>query len=568
MSDLIQDTINTVKDELYKKLSYTSQSYEEILLDIISLFRDEDKLNTKWNNISEADIMFIFMSILAAHKDILNYMLDYRILESYMSTAKEDQSIKRIANSLGFKIPSYKAGRTKVLVSTGSITLSKFQSLLDNSGNYWTYIGEGTTYNVGDEIELYQGNKLVIDNIEPTNFTTNSTRTHKVSNKAIAIGNSYNSLGCSLLYASNGVPSEDIVFTEIDNIYMYDYSDRVYELFVDTIGETCIKLPYNIDMSEFSGYKFYFKGIITGGSYIDVADSFGSSSAGYILDPIPGEFYIGQNPPSKAVVKDLFKKYYNSSNSLVTLDEYKNYILNIQKIIPGISKCLIADNQHDTAGGLGSESGDPLHIGVYILGEYNATDNIFDLTSTELPITEPALPELGDRYIDPATSTLYTYNGATWDSIADVPSVEPAGIGLASIWYTYEEPDDFATLYGVSLSSSSEALLNDIQSKSMSGITVHINEVDDSLDQLTPVNVTIEINGYVDIEIKSIIIDYINSVDIGGSFSEKEISDALSANGYNYYSKVTITSPAPIDGELRLAFNEYATISETDITGV
>ena len=45
---------------------------------------------------------------MAAHTDILNYMIDYRILENYMSTAKERASLVRIANSVGYKIRSFR----------------------------------------------------------------------------------------------------------------------------------------------------------------------------------------------------------------------------------------------------------------------------------------------------------------------------------------------------------------------------------------------------------------------------------------------------------------------------
>jgi hypothetical protein len=491
--------INAVKDKIYKKLSYTNQSYNEIILDIIDLFKDPNKLNTKWDNISEADIMFIFMSILAAHKDMLNYMIDYRSLESYMGTAREDQSIKRIANSFGFKLPSYKAGRALVELQAGTITLTKFQSLIDSSGVVWTYLGDDKTVTTesGDRaIELFQGTKFSVDNIDPRNFTNNSTRTHKISNKAVAIGNTYNNTSCSLLYSANGTEEDTIVFTEVDSIYNYNGDDEVYELFVDTIGETCIKLPYNIDISTLpSNSKFNFRGLITSGDFVDGIDIIETED--YTLSPVIGEFYRGANPPNKDIIKDLFKNYYNVTNTLVTLYEYKNYILNKQKFIPGISKCLIADIQHDTSGGEGSSLGEVLNIGVYLLKDDNE--------------------ELG-------------------------------------------------------ISDDTEGLLEDLQNRTVSGLTIHINNMGESegspVEPLTEVPIEVQLAGSVDINIKEIVIDYINSIGIGGQLSQKGISDALSAEGYNFYGKVTLTSPTPEDGVVQLAFNEYASLDEADITEV
>ena len=110
-----------LKEKIYKHLSYTSQDYESILGDIISLFRSQD-LNTEWDNLSEADPIFILMHLLAAHKDILNYMLDYRVLETYALTARERASLIRLARSVGYKIPglvpSYANYATNIYLDT------------------------------------------------------------------------------------------------------------------------------------------------------------------------------------------------------------------------------------------------------------------------------------------------------------------------------------------------------------------------------------------------------------------------------------------------------------------
>jgi hypothetical protein len=382
-------TINAVKDAIYKKLSYSSQDYNAIIADIIKQFTGRDIINgsvsttsltTKWDNISEADIMFIFMSLLAAHKDILNYMLDYRIQETYMSTAKERQSIVRIANSFGYKIPSFKAARALMTVNSvglegGSFIVNSFSTFIDDNGVSWTYIGEDTEIVSGDTIELFQGAPSEL-NTTLSNFSTGSLE-HIITDQNVAIGNNYSALGCSKLYVIAG---EEIYFTEVDNIYSYTGSDDyVYELRVDTAGIVYIKLPRTIDFSSIENEVAVFKYIVTSGADISTASGITASlvdsvsSISYDVELVltsSADFTAGSNEYSVDQIREDFKHYYASAASLITIYDYKNYILNIQRVVPDIEKCLVVDIQDDTAGGTGSGM-DALEIGIYVL----KTDN-------------------------------------------------------------------------------------------------------------------------------------------------------------------------------------------------
>ena len=499
-----QEAIEKVKKALYESLSYTNQSYEEILMDIVNLFTNTDKLNTPWNNISEADIMFIFMSLLSAHKDMLNYMIDYRSLESYMSTARERESMYRIAASFGFKVPSYKASKVNFRLTGGldTINLNKFSSFTDNSGNVWSYLGDlsDPTYDIeetdtkalSDNIEMYQGNIYNLDNINPSNFN-NKSKSHIVSNKSISIGNNFNNLGCSLLYASSG--TDIIYFKEVENVYNYTNStdsnklegddQYVYELNVDPQGITYIKLPTNIDLESFTsgGYAFFFKYLVTSGATVTFADNIETED--YSLSPVTGTFVRGSNPPDRNRFKELFKNYYASADVLVTLSDYRNYVLNKQKSVLGITKCLVADNQSDTLGGSGAGGGSsPLEVGVYILTDEN----------------DPTEIDSGD--------------------ISD--------------------------------------LLEDLSSRSVSGISVEINSMGGAYT-LSEKPLYIDIDGTITGEVEDIISEYILSKDIGSALTAKEISDELSRNNYDYYGKIYIgaTASPTTSNPIELEFNEY-----------
>lgn len=365
---------NKVKDVLYKKLSYTNQDYETILLDIIGLFKDQDRLNMPWDNVSSADIMFIFMSLLAAHKDILNYMMDYRVQEAFMSTAKEVASVKRIANSFGFKAPSYKAARAEfTLTISGTTTINPFDSFVDDNGYAWTYLGAQQKVSNEAVLELFQG---IANNVSiPIANFSNKTKSHVISDQNIAIGNNYNVAGCSVLESTTPA----VTYTEVDNLYIYnDTNQNVYSLAVDPFGLTYIKLHELIDLSQYaSDANFLFSYLITSGTKVTAPADFtdikvGSSDNSATLTPVGGSFYEGSDPLEKDELRESFKSYYASASALVTLEDYKNYVLNIQKAVPGITKCTVYDEQLE--GSIASSV-----VAVYALKEDNTI-----LTATEI----------------------------------------------------------------------------------------------------------------------------------------------------------------------------------------
>jgi hypothetical protein len=366
----------SVKDALLSKLSYTKQDYESILLEIAELFNGSS-LGTSWDNISESDIMFITMSLLAAHKDMLNYMIDYRTLESFMSTAREFRSVVRNANSFGYKVESYKAGSALVEVSNevSGVTIPSFTQLIDSSGVAWTYIGDDVEVSTGDQIRVYQGIPRSLD-LDIASMT-GTPKTHIISNSSVAIGSNYSDAGCSKLTVSK--PDEDdSEWEEIENIHTYTDSDnRVYELRIDSQQITYIMFTENFDPADYDGYTFTINYLVTSGSSASSINNLtttvvsGTSPVSVSFEPVADTLVVGSNPPTVAEIKERFKRYYLSMNSLVTVDDYKNFVMN-QKTVLGISKCLVTDNQRDTNGEEGLPALGDGNVYIYVLKDGNA----------------------------------------------------------------------------------------------------------------------------------------------------------------------------------------------------
>lgn len=394
--------IQKIKSNIYENISYTSQDYETIIGELIELL---PILSPDWNNVSETDIIFIMLSLMAAHKDILNYMIDYRILETYMSTAKERASLVRIANSFGYKIPSYKASKagltyTSAASTDGSIVpavvkLMSFTQFVDPNGIPWAYIDEDRDLALGNSIEVYQGViKTVTKNM--SDIDTESM-TYVLSNQNVAIGNNANSKSCSKLVIYKD-ESNPIIFTEVDNLYTYNGdSTLIYELNVDPQGLTYVRFLKNLNISAFNEYNITFYYLNT---QSDTVSSIGNQTKALVYNTSnsnisyeasfnysTNSFVLGSSPIQTSEIREGFKHYYAGMNSLVSLDDYKNFILYRQKVVPNIQKYLIIDGQTSTLStGLGSSDFTDSNFGIYLVknGNIELTNDEVDLISAEI----------------------------------------------------------------------------------------------------------------------------------------------------------------------------------------
>lgn len=349
---------NQLRNNIMKNLSYTTRDYDNILAELINVFIGDNAIASDWDNISSSDPLFILLHLMAAHKDILNYQIDYSVLEGYMSTARERASLVRIANSYGYKIPSYKAGSAVFEYNYNDMqgelpppfTTVPFQTLVNNVP--WSYLWDDDNVETLEdprEIRLYQGYVEEAE-INKSNVTTNNL-THILTNKRVAIGNTANSKAMSRLVMGSGVNA--VPYTEVDNIYRYvgDNYD-VYELNVDTQDITYIKFhpdsSIRLNTSPDSGKISY---LVTEGYRVNEANELKLETANDTirLKPITGSFSRGSDPATATEIRDGFSTYYNTTESLVLLDEYKAYIEN-QTINQTIDKVLIFDIDGNTSG--------------------------------------------------------------------------------------------------------------------------------------------------------------------------------------------------------------------------
>jgi hypothetical protein len=427
--------VSKLKSILESRLSYTNEDYASILEEIIELFKGPNPISENWNNMSESDPLFIMFHLLAAHKDILNYMLDYRIREAFMRTALERASLVRNANSFGYKITSYRASRALFNVSqtpVNPVKIKDFAQFIDStSGLSWTFINDvvvlddeagsedqlSKTVSLGDSLELFQGipieYTISINNIDPIR------KTHILPNQNIAIGSNYSEKGCSrlVLRKSNENP---IIFKEVDNLLdSSNVLNKAYELNVDAQGITYIRFSRAFSVEEYANYTATLYVIATQGSAASsglsqvVGTGYNSLDEAVEVALLPGdteEFFLGSLPATPQEIKEGFVNYYASVNTLITIEDIKNFMLNVQKLIPTIDKCHVVDKYDDTEFGTGYDTEfDPLIIGVYLLKENNQeltsteTGLILDLLESKIELPKQVIINNTDKGLNPIT---------------------------------------------------------------------------------------------------------------------------------------------------------------------
>jgi len=371
--------VSKLKNKIYNNISLTNQTYESILQEFRDMFVGENSIDTSWDNLAETDIIMILMSIFAAHKDMLNYMLDYRTLEGFMSTAKERQSIVRIANSFGYKIQSFKAGMAEFKLLEGQAFLEFGTQLLDNNRIPWVYIDQDRQITSEDTIQLFQGTLYNTEiNLSQVN---NINKTYVLPSPSIAIGSTYQNKPLSKIILKHTI-DEDIELKEVDSLYRYNSSDdfNVYELNVDPQGITYIRFHKDLDLEQYNDREALLYYVVTTGRLESTPSNINkalpeNSEESELIDRmlVPTQvFFNGSDPLTAEEIKEDFKYYYASSDLLITQDDIKNFVLNIQSHVQDVNRCLVIDKQFDTEGFPSRGNDIPLgEVRVYVLKKDN-----------------------------------------------------------------------------------------------------------------------------------------------------------------------------------------------------
>lgn len=382
---------NTIKEQLYSKLKYTSQTFDEMMLEFIEI-AESDIFPTRWQNLTDADPLVGLFAIFAAHKDIFNYMLDYRLQEAYMSTAKERTSVLRLADSYGYKVPGYSAARNVYEIPAGDFNgnqyiIEPFTKFVDDNNTEWIYVGDGKTPKIlkhdDNTIELYQGylTTITFDGDQ----VTSEDKDFVIGSQRVAFDNVYNN--DAMAFLTYEVTGEEFTYADINTLSRF--GDTYFDLRLDVLDLIYIQFPKTLNLNRYPG-QFKLNYIITKGKLDQSPTDIGqivydSSGNDYSVtfSPVPGEFYTGKNPANVEEIREGYQRYKSNAGSLITVENYKDFILYNQKDIPSVVKCTVLDNSRDTNGGLGIPELNNLLIHIYLVKKLDNGDLTHILTTSE-----------------------------------------------------------------------------------------------------------------------------------------------------------------------------------------
>ena len=130
------------------KLSATKKDFYQIWNELLDT---AGKLSERWDPAStnESDPGIVLLKVVTAVADKLNYSIDTNILEAFMPTAAQEESMRKLTEMLGYSMKYYRSATTDVTISyaktesaplTGPVHIDRFTNIkdADDTVNYVT----------------------------------------------------------------------------------------------------------------------------------------------------------------------------------------------------------------------------------------------------------------------------------------------------------------------------------------------------------------------------------------------------------------------------------------------
>jgi hypothetical protein len=223
-----------------------------------------------------------------------------------------------------------------------------------DTGNLgWVYVGPSQGIDSdSEELQFVQG---VIRNKEfISEKLNNNSKTLIIDTAQVAIGAPVEGVRTSRLIVGDPEGDANEEWTEVESVL--GKSGAVYELNVDPTGTTYIRFPRDFEAGDYANTKFNLYYIVTAGADVLSAPEYIEPVANNLeisLKQMDGTFIRGQDPATPDEIREGYKLYKYSGDSLISLADIKNYIMNIQKIIPNVTRCTVVDSSMSTNGGPG-----------------------------------------------------------------------------------------------------------------------------------------------------------------------------------------------------------------------
>lgn len=336
-------------------ISFINKDFDSLWTEILELC---PKLTTKWipSEANESDPLAVLLKLQAVFGDKANYNIDKNTLEFFPKTLTQKSTAYQVYDSLGFQPDWYKS-------ANGSLTMK--------------YLGhtEGYAFTIPMFTQVTDtDNTIVYTTLEPMFFSETAEK-HSIScmegsvtdltvnnNAVITIENldaenriyfpeSNIAQNGIFVIDSDSSWDPDLVWTRVENLEQQNQDTKCYKFSVDARTNTCyLQFPDNIGSMIGDGLKIKYllssgangniiRNTLTqfdGTLELDPEDSNGVALEGDDVTTVSVNDYFemsnqtaisnGSDPLDIDEMYTSYKKITNILNTLVTLNDYQNYI--------------------------------------------------------------------------------------------------------------------------------------------------------------------------------------------------------------------------------------------------
>lgn len=362
-------------------LSYTNKDFNSIYVELLEYAK---KISHKWDpsNSTESDPGVVLLKLCALIGDKNNYNIDKNVLEVMPASVTQMPAARQVFEQCGYSMKYYRAAEGQVTFSLKKIpseVSDYFEALEEGSTKPSTYDLSNITYNVPAFTMLTDVDASVVYTIKPNNTLVWSEQ-QQIFEVIEGIATEYTINNDSLITLANLDYNNRLYFTDmniaengifITNVNKDTYNDwnRVDNLEVQPPKTYCYKFGLTLDGSmcyiEFPEDVNYLFGDGINITYIktegangnvasrkltdfysttsfefknrDTEDIYGSCEVTSDIVGIKNLMPInnGQDPESIDDAYRSYKRVRNTFDTLVTLQDYNNYLISNEKVSNG-----------------------------------------------------------------------------------------------------------------------------------------------------------------------------------------------------------------------------------------
>ena len=373
---ITNDDLNTLN------LSPTNKDYYQVWAELLDV---AGKISERWDPTStnESDPGIVLLKVLTAIADKLNYNIDKNILEAFMPTAAQDESMKRLCDMMGYSIGYYQSATTDVIIrylgNVVDISDENTERLPDgnNEDNITGLLIPAFTAISNEDKSIYylttqdvtltneetlvtvpciEGQRILCETGESSIITRANLN---VNNRFYLPENQIAENGIFVYSTVDGVKTT--AWNKVDNLNIMPNNTKVYSFGFDSKeNRPYIQFPSDVDFLLEDGLEIYYirtKGASgnvasrtltmlekpTFGMWSDYADNekFAVTNTAAALN--------GKNPETIEQAYNGFKKTIGTFNTLVTCRDYMNKIYDLmdEKNNPLVSNIVVSDIRDD-----------------------------------------------------------------------------------------------------------------------------------------------------------------------------------------------------------------------------